>query len=31
MAYAMRVYEYGGADKLRWEQVQVGAPGRARA
>ena len=27
MAYAMRVYEYGGADKLRWEQVQVGAPG----
>jgi NADPH2:quinone reductase len=22
----MRVYEYGGPEKLRWEQVQVGAP-----
>jgi NADPH2:quinone reductase len=30
MPYAMRVYEYGGADKLRWEQVQVGAPGEGQ-
>jgi len=27
MPYAMRVYEHGGPDKLRWEQVQVGDPG----
>jgi NADPH2:quinone reductase len=26
----MRVYEYGGADKLRWEEVQVGAPGEGQ-
>jgi len=26
----MRVYEYGGADKLRWEQVQVSAPGEGQ-
>jgi len=30
MPYAMRVYEYGGADKLRWEQAQVGAPGEGQ-
>jgi len=27
MPYAMRVYEHGGPEKLRWEQVEVGAPG----
>jgi NADPH2:quinone reductase len=27
MPYAMRVYEHGGPEKLRWEQVQVGEPG----
>ncbi|MGH8620589.1 MAG: quinone oxidoreductase family protein [Burkholderiales bacterium] len=26
MPHTMRVYEYGGPEKLRWEQVQVGAP-----
>jgi NADPH2:quinone reductase len=26
----MRVYEYGGADKLRWEEVQAGAPGEGQ-
>jgi len=26
MPYAMRVYEHGGPEKLRWEQVQVGEP-----
>jgi len=26
----MRVYEYGGPEKLRWEQVQVGAPGEGQ-
>jgi NADPH2:quinone reductase len=26
----MRVYEYGGTEKLRWEQVQVGAPGEGQ-
>ena len=30
MAHAMRVYEYGGPEKLRWEQVQVGAPGEGQ-
>jgi NADPH2:quinone reductase len=27
MPHAMRVYEYGGPEKLRWEQVPVGDPG----
>jgi NADPH2:quinone reductase len=27
----MRIYEYGGPEKLRWEQVQVGAPGEGQA
>jgi NADPH2:quinone reductase len=27
MPYAMRVYEHGGPDKLRWEEVPVGDPG----
>ena len=27
MPYAMRIYETGGPEKLRWEEVQVGAPG----
>ena len=27
MPHAMRVYEHGGPEKLRWEEVQVGAPG----
>jgi NADPH2:quinone reductase len=26
----MRVYEYGGPEKLRWEQVQVAAPGEGQ-
>jgi NADPH2:quinone reductase len=26
----MRVYEYGGAEKLRWEQVQAGTPGEGQ-
>jgi NADPH:quinone reductase len=30
MPYAMRIYENGGADKLRWEEVQVGAPGEGQ-
>jgi len=30
MPYAMRVYEYGGPEKLRWEEVQVGAPGEGQ-
>ncbi len=27
MPYAMRIYEHGGPEKLRWEEVQVGDPG----
>src|SRR5262245_52405856 len=27
MPHAMRITEYGGPEKLRWEQVQVGDPG----
>ncbi|MBM3357436.1 MAG: quinone oxidoreductase [Betaproteobacteria bacterium] len=27
MPHAIRVYEHGGPEKLRWEAVQVGAPG----
>lgn len=30
MPHATRVYEYGGPEKLRWEQVQVGAPGEGQ-
>jgi len=30
MPYAMRVHEYGGPEKLRWDQVQVGAPGEGQ-
>ena len=30
MPYAMRVYEHGGPEKLRWEQVQVGEPGEGQ-
>ncbi len=30
MPYAMRVYEHGGPEKLRWEQVQVGDPGEGQ-
>ena len=30
MPYAMRVYEHGGPEKLRWEQVEVGAPGEGQ-
>lgn len=30
MPHAMRVYEYGGPEKLRWEQVQVGTPGEGQ-
>jgi NADPH2:quinone reductase len=26
----MRIYEFGGPEKLRWEQVQVGAPGEGQ-
>ena len=30
MPYAMRVYEHGGPEKLRWEPVQVGEPGEGQ-
>jgi NADPH2:quinone reductase len=30
MPYAMRIYEHGGPDKLRWEQVDVGDPGEGQ-
>lgn len=30
MPYAMRVHEYGGPEKLRWEEVPVGDPGPAQ-
>ena len=30
MPYAIRIHEHGGADKLRWEQVQVGDPGEGQ-
>ncbi|HET9403656.1 MAG TPA: quinone oxidoreductase, partial [Burkholderiales bacterium] len=30
MPYAMRIYETGGPEKLRWEEVQVGAPGEGQ-
>ena len=30
MPYAIRIHEHGGAEKLRWEQVQVGDPGEGQ-
>ena len=30
MPHAMRIYEIGGPEKLRWEEVQVGAPGEGQ-
>jgi len=30
MPHAMRIHEYGGPEKLRWEEVQVGAPGEGQ-
>ncbi len=30
MPYAMRIHEHGGPEKLRWEEVQVGAPGEGQ-
>ena len=30
MPYAMRIYEHGGPEKLRWEQVEVGVPGEGQ-
>ncbi len=30
MPYAIRIYEHGGPEKLRWEQVQVGDPGEGQ-
>ena len=27
MTHAIRVHEYGGPDVLKWEEVEVGAPG----
>jgi len=27
MSYAIRIHEHGAADKLRWEEVEVGEPG----
>ncbi|MGH8665048.1 MAG: quinone oxidoreductase family protein [Burkholderiales bacterium] len=27
MAHAIRIHEHGGAEKLKWEEVEVGAPG----
>ncbi len=28
MTHAMRIYETGGPEVLRWETVEVGVPGR---
>ncbi|OGA21353.1 MAG: quinone oxidoreductase [Betaproteobacteria bacterium RIFCSPLOWO2_02_FULL_67_26] len=30
MPYAIRIYEHGGPEKLRWEQVQLGDPGEGQ-
>ena len=30
MPHAMRIYEHGGPEKLRWEETQVGAPGEGQ-
>jgi NADPH2:quinone reductase len=30
MPYAIRIYEHGGPEKLRWEQVPVGDPGEGQ-
>ena len=30
MPYAMRIHENGGPEKLRWEEVQIGAPGEGQ-
>jgi NADPH2:quinone reductase len=30
MPHAIRVHEHGGPEKLRWEEVQVGAPGEGQ-
>jgi len=30
MPHAMRVYEYAATEKLRWEEIQVGAPGEGQ-
>lgn len=30
MPYAMRIYEYGGPEKLRWEEIAVGEPGEGQ-
>lgn len=30
MSYAIRIHEYGGPEKLRWEEVPVGDPGPAQ-
>ncbi|HUS96957.1 MAG TPA: quinone oxidoreductase, partial [Hyphomicrobiaceae bacterium] len=29
MVHAIRIHEHGGPEKLKWEEVQVGAPGQA--
>ena len=31
MTKAMRIHEYGGPDAMRWEDVDVGAPGAGEA
>jgi len=31
MAYAIRVHEYGGPEVMKWEEVEVGAPGSGQA
>jgi len=31
MAYAIRVHEYGGPEVMKWEEVEVGAPGPNQA
>jgi len=31
MPYAMRIHEYGGPEKLRWEEVAIGDPGPGEA
>lgn len=30
MANAIRVHEYGGPDKLKWEAIEIGAPGQGQ-
>ncbi len=31
MTKAIRIYEYGGPEALRWEEVSIGAPGPGKS